>query len=47
MALSFPLWQQRGGGLVDYIFTLVNSVMVRIVSHVVCKWLDRRNRHGN
>ncbi len=48
MSLSFPFWQQMGGGqMIEYIYTFFISVMARIVGHCVCKWLDRNDRNDN
>lgn len=41
--LSHPFWQQKGGVLVETIFSFLVSVMASIVAYYVCKWLDRND----
>ena len=38
---SSPLSYGRGGEIMDYILTLLVSVAANVVSHFICKWLDR------
>ena len=36
-----PLWQQRGGGEVDNLLTLIVLVSAEVLSHLIKKWLDK------
>lgn len=38
--LSHPIWQQKGGVLVEIIISFLVSVMAGVASYYICKWLD-------
>ena len=39
--LSYPIWQQEGGGHVtSVIVSFLVSVVAGIVAYYICKWLD-------
>jgi len=45
MELLFPLWQQRAGDyMLNHIHTIIVSVMARVLGHILCKWLDRKDK---
>lgn len=33
-------WQQEGGETVDYIVSLVLTVVAGVITYYICKWLD-------
>lgn len=38
--LSHPIWQQKGGVLVEIIISFLVSVMAGVASYYIYKWLD-------
>jgi uncharacterized membrane protein len=38
---SIPV--QEGGDIMDYIITLILSILAGIISHYICQWLDRKH----
>ncbi len=39
---AYPFWQQKGGvHMLNYIISLVNSIIANTVTYLIRKWLDR------
>ena len=45
--LSLPIWQQKGGVLMNNISNLIISIIANVAAYYICKWLDDRDNSDN
>ena len=42
VSLPTPIWRQKGGVNLDYVFSFIVAVMAGVVYHYIIKWLDSK-----